>query len=67
MLAINPDLLYDKPTHIHPEYGAVKVFVKTAAVWNGQICFSAEIMTGTDKGKMTTVEAKKLTIYQEQQ
>lgn len=66
MLAINPDLLYDKPTHIHPEYGPVKVYVDLCGIANGQICFSAEIMTGPSAGKLTTVEAKKLKIYQEQ-
>lgn len=46
----NPELLSDKPTHIH---NGVKVKLFTGFT-------TAEIMEGPDKGKWTTVEIDKL-------
>ena len=58
---INKDLLYDKPTHMHPVYGPVKVFINTVGIGSdGGFWVSAEIM---ETGKWTTVLNKDLRIY----
>lgn len=59
-LKVNPELLSDKPTHIH-EGVKVKVYSKTSGKDSeGKKVHTAEIMEGEHKGKWTTVHAHKL-------
>jgi hypothetical protein len=53
---INPEILSNKPTHICPKNGPIKVFTDT--IHNETA--TAEILTGKNKGKWTTVNVSKL-------
>ncbi len=64
MKNINPEILSNKPTHICPNNGLIKVFtlkVKTTDI-NGRPLRTAEILTGKNAGKWTTVFADELQI-----
>ena len=65
MLNFNPEILSDKATHVCPINGLIKVFTLKVQGTdrNGRLLHTAEILTGDNAGKWTTVfddEIKKL-------
>ena len=65
MLKFSPEILSDKATHMHPTYGAIKVFTLKVQGTdrNGRLLHTAEIMTGDKAGDWLTVyddEIKKI-------
>lgn len=57
MLNFNPELLSNEATHVHPTYGAIKVFTLKIQTTdrNGRLTHTAEIMTGDKAGDWLTV------------
>ncbi len=57
MLTINPEILSNKATHICPRYGLIKVFTLKVQGTDrdGRLLHTAEILTGDNAGKWTTV------------
>jgi hypothetical protein len=62
MLNFNPELLSNEATHVHPTYGAIKVFTLKVEGTdrNGRLFRTAEIMTGEKAGDWLTVYADEI-------
>jgi len=61
-MRINPEILSTKPTHKDLASGCDVKIIKSTFGYSldGRACYSAEIMSGPDAGKYTTVYADKL-------
>lgn len=62
MLNFNPEIVSNKATHVHPVYGAIKVFTLKVQGTdrNGRLLHTAEIMTGDKAGDWLTVYADEI-------
>ncbi len=62
MITINPEILSNKATHICPKNGLIKVFTLKVEGTDrdGRLLRTAEILTGDDAGKWTTVFADEI-------